>query len=164
MLSDAQAILVQISGGPGMTLTEVEIVMQELNRHVEDHTQILFGTSVDNRMGNRMSVTIITSLSAESATQPVPRPSRRAEPRPDFVEKPTPAVPNAPPRPPPPRIIEEEPPVVPNIVEFTQQEEPAKPVAEASFVRVEEKRSDRTGATSTTTAARAGEEGEKVIR
>ena len=51
MLSDAHCILIQISGGPGMTLTEVEIVMQELNRHVEDHTQILFGTSVDSKMG-----------------------------------------------------------------------------------------------------------------
>jgi len=39
--------------------------MQELNRHVEDHTQILFGTSVDSKMGNRMSVTLISSLSAE---------------------------------------------------------------------------------------------------
>ncbi|MEO7724676.1 MAG: hypothetical protein ABIU29_08325, partial [Chthoniobacterales bacterium] len=65
MLTDARAVLVQISGGPGMTLTEVEIVMQELNRHVEDHTQILFGTSVDGKMGNRMSVTLISSLSAD---------------------------------------------------------------------------------------------------
>jgi cell division protein FtsZ len=72
MLSEAQAILVQISGGPGMTLTEVEIVMQELNRHVEDHTQILFGTAVDGKMGNRMSVTLISSLSAESPAQPTP--------------------------------------------------------------------------------------------
>jgi cell division protein FtsZ len=69
MLTDAQAVLVQISGGPGMTLTEVEIVMQELNRHVEDHTQILFGTSVDGKMGNRMSVTLISSLSAEGSAQ-----------------------------------------------------------------------------------------------
>jgi cell division protein FtsZ len=72
MLSEAQAILVQISGGPGMTLTEVEIVMQELNRHVEDHTQILFGTAVDGKMGNRMSVTLISSLSAEAPAQPTP--------------------------------------------------------------------------------------------
>ena len=55
-----------------MTLTEVEIVMQELNRHVEDHTQILFGTSVDGKMGNRLSVTLISSLSAEGSAQPAP--------------------------------------------------------------------------------------------
>ena len=81
MLTDAQAVLVQISGGPGMTLTEVEIVMQELNRHVEDHTQILFGTSVDGKMGNRMSVTLISSLSAEGPAQAAPmRPAKRTEP------------------------------------------------------------------------------------
>ena len=82
MLTDAQAVLVQISGGPGMTLTEVEIVMQELNRHVEDHTQILFGTSVDGKMGNRMSVTLISSLSAEGPVQAAPmRTVTRREPK-----------------------------------------------------------------------------------
>jgi cell division protein FtsZ len=79
MLSDARHVLVQIAGGPGMTLTEVEIVMQELNRHVEDHTQILFGTSVDGKMGNRMSVTLISSLASEGAAQNVP-PRRTARP------------------------------------------------------------------------------------
>jgi len=71
-LTDARCVLVQISGGPGMTLTEVEIVMQELNRHVDDHTQILFGTSVDGKMGNRLSVTLISSLSTERSAQPAP--------------------------------------------------------------------------------------------
>ncbi|MEO6970730.1 MAG: cell division protein FtsZ [Chthoniobacterales bacterium] len=79
MLTDARHVLVQISGGPGMTLTEVEIVMQELNRHVEDHTQILFGTSVDGKMGNRMSVTLISSLAGEGAAHPAP-PMRVAKP------------------------------------------------------------------------------------
>jgi cell division protein FtsZ len=65
MLADAANVLVQVSGGPGMTLSEVEILMQELGRHVRDHTQILFGTAVDGRMGNRLSVTIISSLGVE---------------------------------------------------------------------------------------------------
>ena len=72
MLTDARHLLVQISGGPGMTLTEVEIVMQELNRHVEDQTQILFGTAVDGKMGNRLSVTLISSHRIAGS-----RPSRR---------------------------------------------------------------------------------------
>jgi cell division protein FtsZ len=62
MLSEAANVLVQVAGGPGMTLSEVEILMQELGRHVRDHTQILFGTAVDGRMGNRLSVTIISSI------------------------------------------------------------------------------------------------------
>ena len=90
MLSEAQTVLIHIAGGPGMTLTEVEIVMQELNRHVEDHTQILFGTSVDGKMGDRLSVTIISSLAAEDRAHPVPAERR---PQPIATPPPTPLVP-----------------------------------------------------------------------
>jgi cell division protein FtsZ len=65
MLADATNVLVQVAGGPGMTLSEVEILMHELGRHVSDQTQILFGAVVDARLGDRLSVTIISSLSAE---------------------------------------------------------------------------------------------------
>jgi cell division protein FtsZ len=65
MLADAAHVLVQVAGGPGLTLSEVEILMQELGRHVDDQTQILFGATVDARLGDRLSVTIISSLSAE---------------------------------------------------------------------------------------------------
>src|SRR3954462_3937365 len=65
MLADAANVLVQVSGGPGMTLTEVEMLMQELGRHIRDNTQIIFGTAVDSRMGNRLSVTLISSLGSE---------------------------------------------------------------------------------------------------
>src|SRR5438270_6245602 len=65
MLADATHVLVQVAGGPGMTLSEVEILMQELGRHVSDQTHILFGAVVDGRLGNRLGVTIISSLSAE---------------------------------------------------------------------------------------------------
>src|SRR5437899_2003167 len=78
MLADATHVLVQVAGGPGMTLSEVEILMQELGRHVSDQTQILFGTVVDARLGDRLSVTIISSLSAEedaSLLQTPPAPS-----------------------------------------------------------------------------------------
>src|SRR6184192_1593929 len=79
MLADATNVLVQVAGGPGMTLSEVEVLMQELGRHVNEQTQILFGAGVDGRMGNRLSVTIISSLAAEDSsveqqtpTQPEP--------------------------------------------------------------------------------------------
>src|SRR5437868_6490875 len=35
MLADAEHVLVQVAGGPGMTLAEVEILMTELGKHVE---------------------------------------------------------------------------------------------------------------------------------
>jgi cell division protein FtsZ len=65
MLADATHVLVQVAGGPGMTLSEVEVLMQELGRHVNEQTQILFGAVVDGRLGDRLAVTIITSLAPE---------------------------------------------------------------------------------------------------
>jgi cell division protein FtsZ len=85
MLADATHVLVQVAGGPGMTLSEVEILMQELGRHVSDETQILFGAAVDSRLGDRLGVTIITSLSAEEESTlvqmpPAPASSSAASP------------------------------------------------------------------------------------
>ncbi len=51
LLADAANVLVQVAGGPGMTLSEVEVLMQELNRHIGEQTQILFGTAVDRPDG-----------------------------------------------------------------------------------------------------------------
>ncbi len=87
MLSESAHVLVQIAGGPGMTLSEVEILMRELGRHVRDHTQIVFGTAVDGKMGNRLSVTIISSLASEDsiATQAAP-------PAPEPFLAPPPAI------------------------------------------------------------------------
>src|SRR6266550_1183242 len=100
MLSEAAHVLVQVAGGPGMTLSEVEILMRELGRHVRDHTQIVFGTAVDGKMGNRLSVTIISSLASEDsiATEAAPPP-----PEPFLA--------------PPPAVLEqiEEPPAPPKI-------------------------------------------------
>jgi cell division protein FtsZ len=89
MLADAANVLVQVSGGPGMTLTEVEILMQELGRHIRDNTQIIFGTAVDSRMGNRLSVTLISSLGSddEPAAAPVKKAAAtKQKPRRPVVE------------------------------------------------------------------------------
>ena len=85
LLADADRVLVQVAGGPGMTLSEVEILMHELGRHVRDHTQILFGTGVDGRMGNRLSVTIISSLTADEEL-----PTVKAAPRQQQAPAPAP--------------------------------------------------------------------------
>src|SRR5438309_6491469 len=66
MLGEASRVLVQVAGGPAMTLSEVEILMRELNKHISEHTQLLFGTAVDGRMGARLSVTLISSLACET--------------------------------------------------------------------------------------------------
>jgi cell division protein FtsZ len=98
MLADASHVLVQVAGGPAMTLSEVEILMQELGRHINDHTQILFGTSVDGRMGNRLSVTLISSLATEEELAPAfAKPTPTFEPKPVPIQKDEPVAPPAPP-------------------------------------------------------------------
>ena len=110
MLEDAAHVLVQVAGGPGMTLSEVEVLMQELGRHINDRTQILFGTAVDGRMGNRLSVTLISSLAADEEVAPPPvqqAPAVKIKPKPAPFVKP----------PPPPPIWEQTPePVAPKAV------------------------------------------------
>src|SRR5205807_137285 len=87
-LANAAHVLVQIAGGPGMTLSEVETLMHELGRHVNDQTQILFGTAVDGRMGNRLSVTIISSLAGDSDSIQQTKPAKSSVSMPPVWEQP----------------------------------------------------------------------------
>ena len=93
-LADAASVLVQITGGPGMTLSEVEILMRELNKHIGEETQLLFGTAVDGRMGDRLSVTLLSSLPVKEAEIAPPKPKRRvtAPPPEPVMEVPSQAV------------------------------------------------------------------------
>src|SRR6202163_1316323 len=88
MLANAAHVLVQVAGGPAMTLSEVAILMKELGRHVSDQTQILFGTAVDGRMGNRLSVTIISSLAADSDSIQQTKPAQSNVSMPPVCEQP----------------------------------------------------------------------------
>ena len=117
MLADASRVLVQVTGGPGMTLSEVEILMRELNKHISEHTQLLFGTAVDGRMGDRLSVTLISSLPADGV-EVAPRKSKAHA---------------APPPPLPPEPVVE-PAAEPQIVQFVQPEATVEPVMEAEAV------------------------------
>ena len=122
MLADAAHVLVQVSGGPGMTLSEVEILMQELGKHISDQTQILFGTAVDSRMGNRLSVTIISSLGSQSeveAKQPIMHtPTAPPEPTPPIWEEPP--VESVPPVEEAANAIVDLPPVPDEVIQFPQ--------------------------------------------
>src|SRR5882672_4787668 len=123
-LADAARVLVQVAGGPGMTLSEVEIVMQELGRHVNEDTQILFGTAVDGRLGDRLSVTIISSFTADEGLPQTQPPLSSAPPMPPVWEQP---------REVPPKIeVEPEP---PPIEDFQSAE--TTPIEEPSLAEVE---------------------------
>lgn len=68
LLSEAKAVLVQVSGGDNMTLYEVQLVMEEVSKHVSRDTQILFGTGTDKRLGSALAVTIISSIAGPGAS------------------------------------------------------------------------------------------------
>ena len=118
MLADASHVLVQVSGGPAMTLTEVEILMQELGKHISDDTHIIFGTTVDLRMGNRLSVTLISSLAGEEEETEIAPPLAK---KPAKIAKPKASPPPLPAEPEP--FVESQPPI------WEQQQE-APPVVE----------------------------------
>jgi cell division protein FtsZ len=130
MLAGATNVLVQVAGGPAMTLSEVEVLMQELGRHINDHTQILFGTSVDGRMGNRLSVTLISSVATEEEVA-ITKPVISKKPKPEPASKSEPVARPAPP------IWEQHEEAMPEVVaeqpvpadELIQLEEPALEIA-----------------------------------
>ena len=62
MLHDSYHAIIYIRGGSNVTLGEVQTIMEELNRHINDRTKLFMGISVDPEMGQRLSVSIISSL------------------------------------------------------------------------------------------------------
>jgi cell division protein FtsZ len=91
LLAEAFHAIVHICGGANVTLGEVQIIMEELNRHINDQTQLFMGIGIEPRMGNRLSVSILSSLS-NSAEKPVTqfakKPIYALEPKPELNPEP----------------------------------------------------------------------------
>jgi cell division protein FtsZ len=66
LLKEAQTVLVHLCGGEDLTLFEVELLMQRLQKFVPESAQVLFGAAVDPAMGDNVSLTLISSLPEES--------------------------------------------------------------------------------------------------
>jgi len=98
LLEDAFHAIVHICGGANVTLGEVQIIMEELNRHINDQTQLFMGIGIETRMGNRLSVSILSSLGS-GAEKPVAKARQRTvypvEPAPQPDVKPEPWKPSA---------------------------------------------------------------------
>lgn len=60
MLSESDAVLVSLLGGPDLTMAEVNRVMEQVNRHCE-RAQVIMGAAVDESFRDRLAVTIISS-------------------------------------------------------------------------------------------------------
>jgi cell division protein FtsZ len=62
LLADAHQAIVHIRGGANITLGEIQIIMEEVNRHINDHTQLYLGIATETRLGSRLAVSILSSL------------------------------------------------------------------------------------------------------
>ncbi len=62
LLHQTKTLLVHIAGGDSLTLVEVDSIMKQLGKNVPDQTHILFGVAVDPKLGESISVTLISSL------------------------------------------------------------------------------------------------------
>ena len=68
LLKDAQTVLVHLSGGEDLTLFEIELLMQRLQKFVPDKAHVLFGAAIDPAMGDSLSITLISALPEDSLT------------------------------------------------------------------------------------------------
>jgi cell division protein FtsZ len=70
VLSEADAVLVSLSGGPDLTMVEVNRVMEQINRQCEN-AHIIMGAGIHENLAGKLSVTLVAS-----------RPKAREERRP----------------------------------------------------------------------------------
>lgn len=80
LLNESKAVLVQVAGGEAMTLFEVQLVMEEVTKYVGNQTQVLFGIGTDKRLGNSLSVTIISAVAEVTGEAAYDEPVAVAQP------------------------------------------------------------------------------------
>ncbi len=66
LLKEAQTVLVHLSGGEDLTLFEIELLMQRLQKFVPEKAHVLFGAAIDPAMGDSLSITLISALPEDS--------------------------------------------------------------------------------------------------
>ena len=60
VLAESAGVLVCIAAGKELTMSEVNRVMEQINRHCE-HAHIILGAAIDEDLGERLSVTLVAS-------------------------------------------------------------------------------------------------------
>lgn len=59
-LGEADALLVSLMGGPGLTMAEVNRVMEQINRRC-DNAHLIMGAAIEEALGDRLTVTLVAS-------------------------------------------------------------------------------------------------------
>ncbi|MEI8038995.1 MAG: cell division protein FtsZ [Verrucomicrobiota bacterium] len=89
LLKETSTVLVHLCGGENLTLFEIELLMQRLQKCVPETAHVLFGAAVDPAMGDSLSLTLISALPEDSLAM-VPRAALSeaslVEPAPDLPQ------------------------------------------------------------------------------
>ena len=72
----ARGVLINITGGPDMTLFEVDEAANRIREEVDNEANIVFGSTFDEAMEGLLRVSVVaTGIEAEAANAPKPIPS-----------------------------------------------------------------------------------------
>jgi cell division protein FtsZ len=82
MISGMERVLVNITGGDDLTLTDVNQAMEMIRQAAVQESEVFFGAVVDPRMSGRVEITLIASGLGREARPVIPKP----EPSPLAVE------------------------------------------------------------------------------
>ncbi len=95
-LTEAAEVLVSIAGGPGLTLAEVNRVMEQINRQAEQ-AQIIMGAAIEEDLGNRLLITLVASRRYVEAYEDRSAAKGRSVPdlAPEWEEEPLEATPSS---------------------------------------------------------------------
>ncbi len=81
-IKGARGVLINITGGPDLTLHEVNEAASLIQEEADEDANIIFGAVVDESMGDEVRITVIATGFGESAsaTRPAPRPQPEVAP------------------------------------------------------------------------------------
>ena len=79
-MKGATGLLINVTGGPDMTLMEVDEAANRVREEVDTHASIIFGTSLDPELEGRVRVSIIaTGIESDAIAAPPPLPMQRLQ-------------------------------------------------------------------------------------
>src|SRR5262245_45169857 len=80
-IKGARGVLINITGGPDLTLHEVSEAAGLIQEEADEDANIIFGAVVDESMGDEVRITVIaTGFGEPAATRPPPRPQAEESP------------------------------------------------------------------------------------
>src|SRR6201988_3773277 len=72
-MKGARGVLINITGGPDMTLFEVDEAANRIREEVDPDANIIFGSTFDEHLSGKMRISVVaTGIDAEKALQPRP--------------------------------------------------------------------------------------------